>query len=215
MTNEEAISILKNAAFLSTETKYQAIEEAVNMAITALQTDGDCISRQEAIRIASGYCHPANVAKELAKLPSAQPEVAKNTNVPINDCVSRQAMFETVAEYEKELRKILGDENGLVEVVKILKHRLIALPSAQPLVIHCTDCEDWYKRQSVWNVAISELPSAQPDIIRCKDCKHWREGNAFSYCDKLHGMGVLDALDYMTAEDDYCSMAERRNDETD
>ena len=74
MTNEEAISILKNAAFLSTETKYQAIEEAVNMAITALQTDGDTISRADAIRVASGYCHPANVAKELAKLPSAQPE---------------------------------------------------------------------------------------------------------------------------------------------
>ena len=35
----------------------------------------DLISRQAAIRIASGYCHPANIAKELAKLPSAQPEI--------------------------------------------------------------------------------------------------------------------------------------------
>lgn len=34
----------------------------------------DLISRQDAIRIASGYCHPANIAKELEKLPSAQPE---------------------------------------------------------------------------------------------------------------------------------------------
>ena len=58
-----------------------------------------------------------------------------------------------------------------------------------------------------------QLPPAQPEIIRCKDCKHWREGTAFSYCDKLYGMGVLDALDYMVAEDDYCSMAERRTDE--
>lgn len=81
----------------------------------------DLISRAEAIRIASGYCHPANIADELRKLPSAQSE-----------------------------------------------------------------------------------------IIRCKDCKHWREGTSFSYCDKLYGMGVLDALDYMVAEDDYCSMAERR-----
>lgn len=31
----------------------------------------DLISRQDAIRIASGYCHPANIAEELAKLPSA------------------------------------------------------------------------------------------------------------------------------------------------
>ena len=53
------------------------------------------------------------------------------------------------------------------------------------------------------------------ELIRCKDCKHWREGTAFSYCDKLYGMGVLDALDYMVAEDDYCSMAERRTDGSD
>jgi DNA-directed RNA polymerase subunit RPC12/RpoP len=34
----------------------------------------DLISRQAAIRIASGYCHPANIAKELEQLPPAQPE---------------------------------------------------------------------------------------------------------------------------------------------
>ena len=34
----------------------------------------DLIDRQSAIYIASGYCHPANIAKELAKLPSAQPK---------------------------------------------------------------------------------------------------------------------------------------------
>lgn len=34
----------------------------------------DLISRQMAIRVASGYCHPANIAKELAKLPAAEPE---------------------------------------------------------------------------------------------------------------------------------------------
>lgn len=37
----------------------------------------DLISRQAAIDIASGYCHPANIAKELAKLPSAEPEVTR------------------------------------------------------------------------------------------------------------------------------------------
>ena len=31
----------------------------------------DLISRQAAIDIASGYCHPANIAKELERLPSA------------------------------------------------------------------------------------------------------------------------------------------------
>ena len=83
---------------------------------------------------------------------------------------------------------------------------LTALEEPAPTARHLSgiyDCED----------AIKALPSAQPEIIRCKDCKHWRAGTAFSYCDKLYGMGVLDALDYMVAEDDYCSMAERRTDE--
>lgn len=39
---------------------------------------GDAISRKEAIRIAIGFCHPANVAKELAKLPSVN---VTDTNV--------------------------------------------------------------------------------------------------------------------------------------
>lgn len=65
--------------------------------------------------------------------------------------------------------------------------------------------------RAMYQEAIKALE--QPEVIRCKDCKYWREGTAFSYCDKLYGMGVLDALDYMVAEDDYCSMAERRTDE--
>ena len=34
----------------------------------------DLIRRADAIALASGGCHPANIASELAKLPSAQPE---------------------------------------------------------------------------------------------------------------------------------------------
>lgn len=37
--------------------------------------ENDLISRQAAIYIASGYCHPANIAKELAKLPSVEPQI--------------------------------------------------------------------------------------------------------------------------------------------
>lgn len=44
----------------------------------------DLISRQDAIRIASGCCHPANIAEELAKLPSAQPEIIR-----CKDCIHR------------------------------------------------------------------------------------------------------------------------------
>lgn len=39
------------------------------------RTDGDSISRAAAIRIVSGFCHPVNVAKELAKLPAVEPDI--------------------------------------------------------------------------------------------------------------------------------------------
>lgn len=58
--------------------------------------------------------------------------------------------------------------------------------------------------------AVKHMPAVEPEIIRCKDCKHWREGTVYSYCDILYGMGVLNTYDYMTAEDDFCSQAERR-----
>jgi hypothetical protein len=34
----------------------------------------DAISRADAVRVASGYCHPANIAEELAKLPPVTPK---------------------------------------------------------------------------------------------------------------------------------------------
>lgn len=45
----------------------------------------DLISRADAIRIASGYCHSANIAKELAKLPSAQPEIIRCNECKFSD----------------------------------------------------------------------------------------------------------------------------------
>ena len=52
-----------------------ACEGAIEI-IKALEQQpcGNAIDRAEAIKIASGYCHPANVAKELAKLPSVTPQ---------------------------------------------------------------------------------------------------------------------------------------------
>ncbi len=46
----------------------------------------DCISRADAIRVASGYCHPSNVAKELAKLPSVTPQESKTGHwIPVGE----------------------------------------------------------------------------------------------------------------------------------
>ena len=65
----------------------------------------DLISRQAAIGIASGYCHPANIAKELAKLPSAQPEIVHCEfcehwkNEHLCECLSRHGTFETPKDF--------------------------------------------------------------------------------------------------------------------
>ena len=50
---------------------------------------GDAIDRSKAIMIASGYCHPANVAKELAKLPAVNPQLCE-------DAISRQAVIDSL-----------------------------------------------------------------------------------------------------------------------
>ena len=64
-------------------------------------------------------------------------------------------------------------------------------------------------------VSFLESLSAQPEIIRCKDCK-WlcelRDDSAFyPYCEKLFNMGMY-VYDYMMKDDDFCSLAERRED---
>ena len=64
------------------------------------ETSGDAIDRQAAIRIASGYCHPANVAKELAKLPSVQPE-------PLSDAYMK-AVWTWLLDYQIKVAELKG-----------------------------------------------------------------------------------------------------------
>ena len=89
MTRAEAIKILINYGENNIIARTK-VGIAFDMAIKSLETDEayqleyerttkndlgvDCISRADAIRVASGYCHPSNVAKELAKLPSVTPQ---------------------------------------------------------------------------------------------------------------------------------------------
>lgn len=66
---------------------------------------------------------------------------------------------------------------------------------------------DWY---TPWIVETLEgLPSADAvPVVRCKDCRHWTEwGSNTGSCSRF-------ALDWIgTDADDFCSMAERRDDE--
>lgn len=205
MTKDEAIKILQTemecvqrpdcdrlaCAYCDLAMRAEDVLTAYQMAITALQTDGDCISRQkalddietvdpsilldvnwvknwvktlpsaqpepcedaisraDAIRVASGYCHPANVAKELAKLPSAQPYT------------------------DEEMQKIQELEQAEIQKAFLLGR------------------ED----------ALSE-------IIRCKDCKFYTPLN------RETKTGICGLLLHQNFGDDWhCAGAERRTDE--
>jgi len=73
MNREEASFILAN---IDRRVCDDELNEALDMAIKALDQEpcGDAIDRAKAIKVASGYCHPANVAKELAKMPPVTPQ---------------------------------------------------------------------------------------------------------------------------------------------
>lgn len=68
---------------------------------------------------------------------------------------------------------------------------------------------------------LRDLPSAQPDIIRCKDCTYcdsdvvdapYGMTKKVWWCDRLYA-GANENL--IIEPDDFCSWAERREDETD
>lgn len=108
--------------------------EALGVAISALATiDQFRWERDLAIEQLKGLGY------ELGEKPR---EDVTDTNV--GDTISRTAAIDTVTEYENLLREIFGDETELAEIVKIVKHRIIALPSSQPEIIKCKDCK-YYK----------------------------------------------------------------------
>ena len=64
MNREQALNYMRSSGWS---------EEQINTVTEALTCE-DAISRAEAIRVASGYCHLANIPDELAKLPSVTPQ---------------------------------------------------------------------------------------------------------------------------------------------
>ena len=80
------------------------------------------------------------------------------------DLIERQATIEALgkrpmvyadSDYEIAQRNQYDKDKLAIETV----------PSAQPLVIHCTDCEDWHERQSILGFAISELPTTHAEPL--------------------------------------------------
>ena len=134
MTKEEAIKVLSEINY---DTIQENVVQATNMAIQALEQQPctDAISRAEAIRIASGYCHYTNIPDELAKLPSVNPK-------PCEDAISREMAIEKMRElYEQDVEAYgvaIPECFDCFSAIKALKE----LPSVTPL-----PCEDTISRQ--------------------------------------------------------------------
>ena len=133
-------------------------------AIKIIKTEMECVSRPDCDRLACAYCDLAMRDEDVL----TAYQMAVDALQTDGDCISKQTVFDTAAEYENELCEILG-ENELAEVVKILKHRLIALPSAHPEPCDAISRADAIRVASGYchpaNVAkeLAKLPSVQQE----------------------------------------------------
>ena len=104
MTREEAKEVFINRGYVNVKdgiifdgNKWRQSVEVITEWLKE-QPCEDAISRSDAIRVASGYCHWSNIPKELAKLPSVNP-------IPCEDAISRQAVLDGLASIAKAKAK--------------------------------------------------------------------------------------------------------------
>lgn len=105
MTKESMIKVLRHKAeHIKTRIKPEFFLEVAD---ALEQQSENAISRAEAVRVASGYCHPSNIAKELAKLPSVQPKY--NTSEWCHDCSEYNHDKHCCPRYNKVIRNAVEE----------------------------------------------------------------------------------------------------------
>ena len=194
MTEEEAIDILRNAAWLGTESELAELEEAVNMACKAL----------EFVTI--------NNNPDDTKVTKCNDKPHKT------DLISRQDAIDTALEFFIEF--LGGALHEDVQKKLIAKYQV--LPSAQP-EYDISDIDDMWEyyaeehdlnltdnakqiKEAMWIGYQKGKKDAQPEIIHCKYCKWWgkvntyKDGSTLISCKK--GRSIH--------ENGYCYLAERR-----
>ena len=117
----------------------------------------DLISRAEAIRIASGYCHPANIVKELEKLPSAQPERLTDDDfetirIHLNaykETLCNQQRWEEAEEYQRIIDRFMAFADGQKpRTGKWIRTRTMTHDGE----LYCDQCEQEHPEQKIiWN----------------------------------------------------------------
>ena len=207
MTNKEAIRILglERDDWETSHCMPYERREAFEMAITALN------------QLDNNSTKPDNSTATQFNGIESKVKGLTACRVPEDDCISRADVEQTVEDnilcYTHSDRPIDQDPDtechmAIRTALRMLRKDLRKLPSVQPLVIHCTDCEDWHERQSISGFTISELPSAQPDLqSTCNqlatDCisrqdaiDHWRLIIDATNINSRYNMGFVDGLEF-------------------
>lgn len=149
MTNKEAIRILRNAAFLATSTSYQAVEEAVGVAVKAMTSatdtnvatkDGDMVYRQDVLdaldeiesEVADGDGFQYEKwRKHFCEMTSARPDHIADDSKR-GDTINRKSAIEALHDeiVSRRISEDTNDDGALDEfdTEAILRR----LPSAQP-----------------------------------------------------------------------------------
>jgi len=149
MTNEEAIKAIKSHCYFANLVPVG--KEALDMAIKALEQEPceDTISRADAVRVASGYCHPANIAKELAKLPPVTPKPKVGHWIEeFNDLEGEAKFDEAIKRYfdNAEYERTHGNLQGCLEFRQLAK--LLKELKAYRKICHKEHVDDCLRAES-------------------------------------------------------------------
>lgn len=121
-----------------------------------------------------------------------------------------QDPYSVIGKYIRDHITAIEDIIAVIEIDDITTNQLFMVDMNEENYFIWNN--DWYEGEK--DVALIDFfpvseainPSAQPEIIRCKDCRKWQTVNCpfFSQYKSV-----------MPNEEQYCSLAERRTDETD
>lgn len=104
-------------------------------------------------------------------------KIAKDTNVPSNDCISRRAAIEA---FKKELT--VGESKGnyvtICSAVSYIgaKQILESLPAAQPEIIRCNSCKYWTQSTGeMKGYGLGRCDFHDADLVACNGFCYWAE----------------------------------------
>lgn len=139
----------------------------------------DAISRSEAIRVASGYCHWTNIPDELAKLPSVSTE---KTAIDCSDSICRADAIKLVKSYIHEIITESGvDKNShtnkiLTDIVESLAFEL------PPVSTEKTGRWEWVQYDSNPNIGNWHCSECRNIVFQCVEKKGIHNEVIYKFC---------------------------------